>query len=326
MPSKTYLNTIILAAGKGTRMKSPEIPKVLHKVNGESMIRRVVRNACKIGSKNIIIVIGYKGDMVRKDVSDMIAEYERVNNSDNTGYNTEYNTEYKRKFPAFITYVEQKEQLGTGHAVQQCIGKLKFISNMLKYNVDKYKRPVIKRTGVLVLCGDVPCLKVPTLDKLVKRFNKKIDIWNVEDGSIKKVLPDVAILSAFVNNPHGYGRICRTSPTTLSIVEEKDATVKQKRINEINAGIYIFRIGELIEKLPQLTNNNAQNEYYLTDLVGMMCPAVVSTVDDVNEIVGINTIEQLKEVNKRLKSYVQKGLELISNGLETVIDELYYIQ
>jgi len=235
---------ILLAAGKGTRMKSKN-SKLVQKIYGKEIVKRAKENAEKAGINDIIAVVGYQKEQV----------IEALGND--------------------VKYVEQKEMLGTGHAVMQTIEFLKG-----------------KKGKVLVLNGDVPILRPETIKNLL---NKSIE--NNEYATL---------LTAIYDNPTGYGRIIRDEGGYIeAIVEEKDATEEQKKIQEINAGIYCFDIEELVDALDKIKPNNAQNEYYLTDVIkiignkGLRTGAVI--VEDNTEILGINDRMQLQMLTKVLQ-------------------------
>jgi len=239
------LATIILAAGKGTRMKS-DLPKVLHPVWGESMVSRVVTVAQEAGSEKIVVVIGHKKELVEKELEGRHVEF-----------------------------AVQAEQLGTGHAVI-----------MAEPAMHDFKG------DVLILAGDVPLLRTDTLRKLIRTHR--------DTGA------DATVLSAIFEDPHGYGRIVRTPEGHYShSVEEKDANDEIRKIKEINSGIYIFRSELLFHYLRFIGTDNAQGEYYLTDVLPMMRKEkkkiALQVADDPDEIQGVNTVEQLKEAEEKLK-------------------------
>ena len=200
------LSVVILAAGKGTRMRSA-LPKVLHVVADKPMVSHVIDSARHLGATNIYVVYGFGGDVLKTTLME-------------SGVND-------------LTFVEQSEQLGTGHAVDQASPFLKDDEN------------------VLVLYGDVPLTKVSTLENLLQ------------------VKPDngMALLTVHLANPTGYGRIVRVDEKVVGIVEQKDATSEQLKINEANTGILLANGGDLKRWLSGLSNENAQGEYYLTDII-----------------------------------------------------------
>jgi len=201
------LSVVILAAGKGTRMRS-SLPKVLHVVADKPMVSHVIDSARHLGATNIYVVYGFGGDVLKATLT-----------KENSGQD--------------LTFVEQTQQLGTGHAVDQA-------SPFLKDDED-----------VLVLYGDVPLTKISTLENLLQ------------------VKPDngMALLTVHLANPTGYGRIVRTDGQVVGIIEQKDANPEQLTINEANTGILLANGGDLKRWLSGLSNENAQGEYYLTDII-----------------------------------------------------------
>ena len=201
------LSVVILAAGKGTRMRS-SLPKVLHEIADKPMVSHVIDSARHLGAKNIYVVYGFGGEVLKATLTD-----------ENSG--------------ADLTFVEQREQLGTGHAVDQA-------TPFLKDDED-----------VLVLYGDVPLTKVSTLESLLQA--------KPEEG--------MALLTVHLVNPKGYGRIIRINGQVVGIIEQKDANPEQLTINEANTGILLANGGDLKRWLSGLSNENAQGEYYLTDII-----------------------------------------------------------
>jgi len=201
------LSVVILAAGKGTRMRS-SLPKVLHRVADIPMVGHVIDAARQLNAENIYIIYGFGGEVLKATLTEN-------NNSDD------------------LTFVEQKEQLGTGHAVDMA-------SPFLKDDED-----------VLVLYGDVPLTKVSTLQKLLA--------VKPENG--------MGLLTVNLANPNGYGRIVRQDNTVIGIIEQKDASPEQLLINEANTGILLANGSDLKRWLSDLSSDNAQGEYYLTDII-----------------------------------------------------------
>ncbi|NMP30785.1 bifunctional UDP-N-acetylglucosamine diphosphorylase/glucosamine-1-phosphate N-acetyltransferase GlmU [Thalassotalea sp. M1531] len=199
------LSVVILAAGKGTRMRS-SLPKVLHPVAHKPMVSHVIDAARQVSAENIYLVYGFGGEVLQ----------EQVKGDD-------------------LTFVEQKEQLGTGHAVDMA-------SPFLKDDED-----------VLVLYGDVPLTKVSTLQRL----------------KAAKPVEGMALLTVKLSDPTGYGRIIRKEGDVVGIVEQKDANEEQLAVNECNTGILLANGGDLKRWLSNLSNDNAQGEYYLTDVIAM---------------------------------------------------------
>lgn len=236
------LGIAILAAGKGKRMNSPEQPKVLALLNSKSLLGYVLDTALTLNPLKIYVIVGYKKNLV-VDFVNKFYPYQ------------------------FIEIVEQKEQLGTGHAILQ-------LKNVIDLRID----------DLLILSGDVPLITSQTLKKFIQ--------FHI-DGKF-----DLSLISTIVNNPSGYGRIIREiNGKVLCIVEDKDLKPGEERINEINAGIYIFRIENLFNFLQFVKNDNAQQEYYLTDLVEIYRQNEKSIgaflIENHREVLGINTQQEL---------------------------------
>lgn len=238
--------TVIMAAGKGTRMKS-DLAKVLHPLHGRPMIHYVIALARTLGSDRVIAIIGHQKDRVREALAD-----------------------------EHIEFAIQDPQLGTGHAVMQT-------------------EPLLQNdTGdVLVLSGDVPVLTETTMRKLIQIHQSENAV--------------ACVLTANMPDPTGYGRVLRHDDGRVrKIVEHKDATEDERRIHEINSGIYMFRAPELFAALKKITNQNAQNEYYLPDVLKIFIDAgqkvCAYTTDNFREISGINTVEQLREAEAIMQS------------------------
>jgi len=226
---------IVLAAGKGVRMKS-DLPKVSHSLCGKPMIVRVLKSIDELELEAVYVVVGYKADIVKSECEDFD-----------------------------VTYIEQNEQLGTGHAVMQA-------------------RPFVKEPLVIVLNGDVPLLKPETLRNLIS--------YHVSKSA------SATILTASVPDPTGYGRIIRTDDGLIvRIVEHKDATANELGIDEINTGTYCFNTKELFDALNDVKPNNAQKEYYLTDVISILrkkgSPVYAYKASDHIEVLGVNTKEDL---------------------------------
>lgn len=254
------LVTVILAAGKGTRMKS-KLPKVLHKAGGKTMLQHVIDAAKAAGAKRNIVVTGFGGEMVREAIGDQ------------------------------AEFVTQTEQLGTGHAVLQTKDLLK------------------DETGtVMVLCGDTPLLTGALLKKL----------YDEHVAAEAKA----TVLTAIMPDATGYGRIIRLADGSVEkIVEHKDATAEEREVREVNSGIYCFAAKDLFEALSHVTNDNAQGEYYLPDVLeilkkkGEKIWAVAA--DDYEDTLGINSRLQLAGAEKILRR--RKNEELMSEGV-TIMD------
>ena len=235
----TKVNFVILAAGKGTRMRSA-IPKVLHKVSGRSMLGHVVAAVESLGKARKIIVTGHGAEQV----------------------------EQQFKSPTTI-FTQQKEQLGTGHAVQMAIPAL------------------CSDAVVIVLYGDVPLIRPSTIEKILDVVTETT----------------MGLLTINVENPQGYGRIVRNGQQEITeIIEQKDASVEQLKITEVNTGVLALRSTQLREWLPKITNNNAQGEYYLTDLVAIARAEGVEVIsvnpESATEVEGVNNRIQLSQLER----------------------------
>lgn len=243
------LHTIILAAGKGTRMKSRR-PKVLQTLAGKALVRHVLDTCQSIQSDGTVLIYGFGGEMVKAD----LAEYA-------------------------VTFVEQAEQLGTGHAVKMAL-------------------PHLPNDGKsLILYGDVPLTQADTLTKLVEANT---------DG--------ISMLTLNVANPFGLGRIIRQDGKVVAIVEQKDATDAQKAITEINSGIYCVDNALLHKYLPILSNDNAQGEYYLTDIVKLAVAdgVTIATIapEYEFEIEGVNDRIQLAALERTYQAHQIHALQI----------------
>jgi len=252
------MNTaIILAAGQGTRMNS-QTAKVLHKVGNKSLLQHVI-DASRPLVNSINVIIGHHSESVKKTTS----------NDD-------------------INWVNQKEQLGTGHAVQQAI-------------------PHINDNSIcLILYGDVPLIKTETLQILTDKAESS----------------GFSLLSVMMENPFGYGRIIRDSNNSiLSIVEQKDASKDELQVREINTGIMAIRGSILKKYLKELEPNNSQGELYLTDIVEKAVKDNVNIAsficESVAEVMGINDKNQLSQAERAYQQ--DKASDLMSKGL-TIMD------
>lgn len=241
------LAVVILAAGLGKRMKSPDKPKVMFEICSKPMIRYVVELALKCNADKVIPIVGYH----REQVIDLL----------------------DKLFPnKNILYAIQEEQNGTGHAVLQTESLLKDFDG-----------------DILILSGDVPLLKHETVEKLI--------FEHFENNN------NATLLTTVFNDASGYGRIVRDDKERfLKIVEDKDATEEEKKIHEINPAIYIVKSKLLFDALNKITPENNQKEYYLTDIFHFIPSEKIGTVvtDNELEVTGINSIEQLKEIESVL--------------------------
>lgn len=251
-----HLKTIILAAGQGTRMRSSK-PKVLHKIADRTLLRHVHDTCSQLKNNSIVIIYGYGGNIVKAELQELTAKW-----------------------------VEQKQQLGTGHAVQQA----------RQYIDDNDK--------VLVLYGDVPLLKKSTINDLLQ---------NVDSSSI-------GLLTVELDDPKGYGRIVRDNDgTVLKIVEEKDANDTEKLITESNTGIIVVPGNLLKQWLSKLKNSNIQGEFYLTDIIELAVNAgikvIANKVKNHDEVLGVNNLSQLAHLERvyqldQAKKLMEHGVTL----------------
>lgn len=259
---------LILAAGKGTRMKS-KLVKVLHQLAGMPMLGWPLAAARQAGAERVVLVAGHQADLVQ--------QYFSADDS--------------------VALALQEEQLGTGHAVSCAMEHLNGLSG-----------------SVLILCGDTPLLTGDTLRRLV------------ETHAAASVA--VTVLTARFTQPFGYGRIVRDADGRVRrIVEQKDAAPAELAIDEVNSGIYCMDLAFLRAHIGRLGSENAQNEYYLTDLVGIAvaehagCAAVM--VDDPEEIMGVNDRVQLAHAAKLLRQRINRKVML--SGVTLVDPEQTYI-
>ena len=233
---------VIMAAGKGTRMKDPSKVKVMYEILGKPMIHYVVDLAYKLKADRVIVIVGYQREAVINYIS---------------------------KSHPQIEIAVQADQLGTGHAIMQAENALK------EYHGE-----------VIVLSGDVPLLTAASMQQLIAHH------FQTQAAA--------TILTAHIDDPTGYGRIIRNDDDSVKkIIEHKDATEEERTVKEINSGIYIFNRQKLFDGLQHITPHNVQKEYYLTDVFEYFWKHHwrVSALKAacVDEIRGINTIEQLRE-------------------------------
>lgn len=241
---------VVMAAGKGTRMKS-ELPKVLFPVLGRPMVEYVIDSLEAAGIDRIILVIGYRSELVRETLA------HRKN----------------------LDYVEQTEQLGTGHAVM-----------MAREKLENFDGPV------MVVAGDCPMIQLESIEKMFAAY----------DSAAAGDIPACILGTAYKDDPAGLGRIVRNpAGDFVGIVEEKDASTEQKGIKEVNMSYYLFHAPELLESLGHLKTNNSQNEYYITDtpavLIDLGRKVVALPVLKPIESLGINTVDELAIVEKAMK-------------------------
>ncbi len=235
------LDIVVMAAGKGTRMKSTW-PKVLHKLAGRSLLQHVLQTAAGLSADGIVAITGHGAEAVEAAVS-----------------------------APNLRFVRQMPQLGTGHAVQQAV-------------------PALHAEGTtLILNGDVPLIEAATMRSLVAACA----------GT------RLALLTVDLLNPHGYGRIIRAGDTVTAIVEEKDATPAQRLIKEGYTGMMAVPTAHLKRWLAALRNDNAQKEYYLTDIVAAAAadgvPVVATKASNETEVLGVNSPLELSRLERRFQ-------------------------
>lgn len=242
------LSAVVLAAGKGTRMKS-SLPKVLHPIAGKPMVQHILDRLNDIGTSTINLVYGHGAEKLKTALAE-----NKVN------------------------WCLQAEQLGTGHAVMQAV------------------EHILDEDEVLILVGDAPLIKVETLNKLIAT----------------KKDADLVLLTVEMDDPTGMGRIVRDGDNVIAIVEHKDATDEQRRIKEINTGMMIMNGIDLKRWLGQLSNDNAQNEYYLTDVIGMAAnegkKIMAAQPSSAIEVEGINNRVQLAKIERHHQLQLAESL------------------
>lgn len=257
MFDQSVLSLVILAAGKGTRMKS-EKAKVLHHVFYAPMLHHVLTAVKPLGADKTVVIIGHQRD----DVEQSIAGFD-------------------------VVLCIQEEQLGTGHAVlcaEQLIGG--------------------KKGTVMILCGDTPLIQTETLELMYAQ--------HLAHGG------PLTIMTTLLENPANYGRIvANDAGKVLSIVEEKDATLEQKKIKEINAGIYCVDADFLFSTLKKVGTNNSQGEVYLTDIVSIAAeqkrPVEKYRTPSPQDVLGVNSRIELAEAHKELQ--MRRNRQLMLDGI-----------
>lgn len=242
------LNIVVMAAGKGTRMKS-SLPKVLHKLAGRSLLKHVLSSTAALQAQARIVITGHGADQVEAAVA-------------GDG----------------IRFVRQEPQLGTGHAIQQAV-------------------PALEAGGTtLILSGDTPLISTPTTQAMVQASQGQ----------------KLVLLTIHYADPTGYGRIVRDGEAVQAIVEHKDATPEQRLIRECYTGIMAAPTEALKRWVNQLSNQNAQGEYYLTDIVAMAVaegvPVVAVTTADETEVLGVNSPSQLAHLERRFQRQQAEAL------------------
>ncbi len=250
------IKTIILAAGQGTRMRSSR-SKVLHEIANKALLQHVYETSKTLENNTVFIVYGHGGEKVKQALNHLDA-----------------------------TWIEQKQQLGTGHAVQQAIPHVE------------------DQDTVLILYGDVPLLKAGTIQTLLKKVSAT----------------SLALLTVTLDDPTGYGRIVRDKDhAVIKIVEQKDANEVELQIHEGNTGILACKGKQLKQWLSRLSNNNAQNEYYLTDIIEMAVDdgltIETTQASSQDEVLGVNNRSQLAHLERiyqleQAQSLMEKGVTL----------------
>lgn len=254
----TTIKTLILAAGQGTRMRSA-LPKVLHKIANRSLLEHVYKTSKQIDNNEVSVIYGHGGELVKDSLSMLD-----------------------------VNWVHQKEQLGTGHAVQQA------------------ESIINDADTVLILYGDVPLLESATIEGLLHK---------VTDESL-------ALLTVQLDDPTGYGRIVRDKDKqVVKIVEQKDANEIDKLINEVNTGILAVKGKNLKKWISQLNSNNAQQEFYLTDIIEMAVKSgvIVNThqPESEDEVLGVNNRKQLSYLER---VYQAKQADILMEAGVTLFD------
>ena len=250
---------LILAAGKGTRFKSERI-KVLHPMLGKSMLRLVADSALGLRPQKVHIVVGYQ----KKEVMQEFRSGE-------------------------VSFITQKEQLGTAHAVLAA-----------KSVLQRYKDK-----DVLIMNGDLPLVRTETLKPLLALHRRKKN--------------SLTFLSAELENPTGFGRIVRSAGVTR-VIEEKDASPSERKIKEVNTGVYFFKIKDLLDALPKVSNQNKKGEFYLTDVTGILAQEGKNIgyykTKHAGEFVGVNSRYELAQAidvlrERKIKNLTEKGATVL---------------
>jgi bifunctional UDP-N-acetylglucosamine pyrophosphorylase/glucosamine-1-phosphate N-acetyltransferase len=277
MTQKSTFNTIILAAGKGTRMKS-QLPKVAIKTLKGPMISSVIKAALdSVNPDNFIIVTGYKSDVVESVIRE----------------------DYQEAFS--FNFALQEQQLGTGHATQIA--------------VNKYKDFFKNHGATLILYGDTPLISPIILSSFLEFHNSNQN--------------NFSIITSLADKDSAYGKIVRDENGNIEkIVEKKDCTPQQSSITEVNSGIYLIDNNFLLNSINLLNNSNAQNEFYLTDLVEIATKNNIHVspfkVTDDSVLQGVNSLMELSFINKTIMK--QKITELLNNGVQILDPDTTYIE
>ncbi|MFV8257396.1 bifunctional UDP-N-acetylglucosamine diphosphorylase/glucosamine-1-phosphate N-acetyltransferase GlmU [Bdellovibrio bacteriovorus] len=258
------LTVIALAAGKGTRMKSP-LPKVLHPVAGRPMIEKVIQASKQAGAAEVRVIVGHGQNLVRQVVE-----------------------------PMGVACYVQDEQLGTAHAV-------------------RCAKPETIEGVVVIMNGDHPLIEASDIKDFVRIFRDE--------------KCDLAVVTAVLKNPGEFGRIVRHKGDLAAIVEAKDASAEALKIREINTGIYIVKASVLSEYLPQISNNNAKKEYYITDLIALCIQdkCRVQAIQSTPKVaVGVNNQLELARATRLL--FKRKALRLMEDGVLMIDPRTVYVE
>ncbi len=241
------LQALILAAGKGTRMKS-ELPKVVHPILGKPMVAYVIEAVKAVGCGKVTIVTGYKSELVRNVLT-----------------------------KEDVCFVEQPQQLGTGHAVQCFAREISVMPDRL-----------------LVVCGDTPLISTTTLHNMIEMHNDQ--------------KPAITMMTLNMENPGNYGRILRNNDKVFAIREARDCSAEELKVKEVNLAVYLFEGQFLKDNIFKLTASNQQKEYYLTDLIEMAVqqgfPVISCIEKDESSTLGINSRQHLAEVSAILQRQI----------------------
>jgi len=267
---KKNWSAIVLAAGKGKRMKS-DLPKVLHQIAEKPLIYHIINKLKNNGIYDINIVVGHLSEII---------------------------IEYLKEFQ--VNIVLQKQQLGTAHAVN--------CSRIFFENKNE--------NNIIIINGDTPLLKSQTISKILNFHN--------EDQRA------ITVVTSIIDNSYGYGKILRNSSDSKyikGIVEEKDANLDEKKIKEINTGIYCVKASILFDLINHIKNENVQNEYYLTDIVTLGLTKNIKTrgflLDDFREGKGINSKAELSDAEVIMQDFLKA--ELMESGVQLIIPNTVYI-
>src|SRR5579875_3129632 len=275
MPADAKLSAVVLAAGEGTRMKS-ERPKPLHRLCGRPMVLHVLYALAELDLERAVVVVGHGASRVAKAVGEQPPP------------------------GLHLDFVEQRVQRGTGDAVMVAL--------------TAFPDDDADDVDILVLPGDPPLLRPPTLAALVRAH--------------RRAEAAATVLTARVEDPTGYGRVARDrSGRVARIVEQSDATEEELAIDEVNTSIYVFRRSVLAPALRRLTPDNAQGEYYLTDVVAVLhdagYPVVSMVVEDSMEAAGVNDSHQLAVAESELRSRINE--RWMRRGVTMVDPEATYV-